>query len=78
MSDPCKPPVYARTASSDKQCEDAWKKIMNIARDHSLIVQAYGGVATLALPSEQRKHGVRQDVLTAHQLNEVPANEMLS
>ncbi|HLT01439.1 MAG TPA: hypothetical protein VK001_04640 [Geminicoccaceae bacterium] len=39
---------------------------MRIARDHCLIIGAYGGVATIATPEAQRSHGVRAQVLRAH------------
>ena len=52
-------------APSDAQAEKAWGEIMTIAERNALIVQAYGGVATLAVPVEQRKAGVREQVLRA-------------
>lgn len=52
-------------APSDTKAEKAWDQIMAIAEKHALIVQAYGGVATLAVPIEQRKAGVRERVLRA-------------
>lgn len=54
-------------AEDDEHCGRAWDKIMAIARDHCLIVQAYGGVATLAMPVEQRRNGCRRNVLLAHE-----------
>jgi len=50
-------------AAGDDTAEEAWDAIMGIARDNGLIVQAYGGVATLAIPREQRSAGVRERVL---------------
>lgn len=55
-------------APSDQQAEKAWDQIMELARANALIVDAYGGVATLAVPSEQRKAGIRERVLRAHLL----------
>ena len=52
-------------APSDAAAEEAWADIMRIAEANALIVQAYGGVATLAVPVEQRKAGVRERVLRA-------------
>lgn len=49
-----------RIAPSDAECAKAWEQIMAIASEHCLIVQAYGGVATLAMPEEQRAAGVRE------------------
>ena len=43
---------------------------MEIASSHALIVQAYGGVATLALPADQRTAGLRERVLAAHVMQE--------
>lgn len=57
-------------APSDRECDQAWKTIMGIATDHCLIVQAYGGTATLALPEEQRKAAIREKVLMAHNRRE--------
>ena len=50
-------------APDDAAADRAWVQIMEIARKHALIVQAYGGVATLAIPSEQRKAGIREQTL---------------
>jgi hypothetical protein len=52
-------------APSDDEAAKAWDDIMRLAAAHALIVQAYGGVATLALPAEQRKAGIRERVLRA-------------
>ena len=48
---------------TDKQAEKAWNEIMKIASENALIVQAFSGTATLALPAEQRKAGIRERVL---------------
>lgn len=50
-------------APNDAAASRAWEQIMKIAQKHALIVQAYGGVATLAVPEEQRKAGIRNRVL---------------
>ena len=50
-------------APTDKQAEQAWTQIMAIAERNALIVQAYSGTATLAVPVEQRKAGIRERVL---------------
>ena len=55
-------------APSDEAAGEAWTEIMTIASKHALIVDAYGGVALLAMPDEQRKGGVREQVLRAHLL----------
>jgi hypothetical protein len=54
-----------RTAPPDAESNKAWDQIMKIAQQHALIVSAYGGVATLACPEDQRKAGVRETVLDA-------------
>lgn len=62
-------PVRSETlpaAPSDVDAAKAWTQIMAIAERHCLIVQAYGGVATLAMPDEQRASGIRERVLLAH------------
>jgi hypothetical protein len=61
-----------KSAPPDKDCSRAWATIMQIAKANCLIVQAYGGTATLALPEEQRKAGIREMVLRAHCLTECP------
>jgi hypothetical protein len=38
---------------------------MTVAARHALIVGAYGGVATIAMPDEQRRVGLRDRVLRA-------------
>lgn len=51
-------------APDDEAAGRAWDQIMRLAQDHALIVQAYGGVATLAIPREQRAvEGLRERVL---------------
>lgn len=57
-------------APSDEACDLAWDQIASIAQSHCLIVQAYGGVMTLALPKEQRKAGLRVNVLQMHEMSE--------
>lgn len=61
-------------APDDKKAHAAWERIMQIAAEHALIVQAYGGVATLAIPEEQRKAGIREQVLRTG-LHELEAEE---
>lgn len=77
MSDPIKPPKYKNTAPPDLEVLKAWTQIMDIASKNALIVQAYGGVATLVLPSVQRQneYGLRQQALTAAQMNETEEME---
>jgi len=54
---------------SDEQCAQAWDEIMRIAREHAMIAQAYGGVAVLMVPSEQREEeGLRERVLKTHMM----------
>jgi hypothetical protein len=55
----------ARPTPTDQAADAAWDKIMAIAEEHALIVQSYGGVATLAVPVEQRKAGIRDRCLRA-------------
>ena len=52
-------------APDDATAEAAWGEIMALAERHALIIFAYGGVATLAVPSAQRKAGIRETVLRA-------------
>lgn len=54
-----------RKAPSDKEAERVYEEIMKRAELAGLIVQAYGGVATIAIPVEQRKAGIRERVLRA-------------
>ena len=69
--EPVKPPRYDRTAPPDADAEKRYTELLKDAEGYGLIVQAYGGVATIAIPSEQRKHkGLRENVLQMAQLNE--------
>jgi len=52
-----------RKTPTDAAAEKAWVEIMKLAEENALIVQAYGGVATLAMPDEQRKGGIRERTL---------------
>ena len=56
---------------TDSVVGKVWDSIMKIAERHALIVQAYGGVATLAMPDEQRKAGLREQVLRMVRMREV-------
>ena len=55
--------IARRPAPSDKDSDKAYEQIMKIAEEHALIVQAYGGVATVAVPEEQRRAGIRAKTL---------------
>lgn len=57
-------------APADTACDEAWDRIMEIARDHALVVQASGGVATLATAHAQREAGLREKVLRMHCMTE--------
>lgn len=59
-------------APSDAACAVAWQQIMTIARRHALVLAAYGGVATLAMPEDQRTEGIRARVLQTHRMQETP------
>lgn len=55
-----------RIVPTDEECGAAWDAIMEIAERHCLITMAFGGVACLAVPREQREAGIRENVLTTH------------
>lgn len=55
---------------SDSNCLKAWQQIAEIARAHCLVVQAAGGVMTLALPEEQRSAEIRDLCLRMHMMVE--------
>lgn len=57
-------------APTDAAAAKAWERIATIARDHALILQAYGGVMTLVMPEEQRRYGKREMVLRVHLMRE--------
>lgn len=57
-------------APADKDAERIYEELMRTAARAGLVVNAYGGVATIAIPSEQRKAGLRQNVLDASLLKE--------
>lgn len=65
-----KPQRFDSPAPSDAECAAAWDRITKIASEHCLILDAYGGVMTLAMPQDQRKAGVRARVLAAHERDE--------
>ncbi len=67
-----KPEHFKVTAPPDDVCDQAYSQIAEIARNHALIVQAAGGVMTIATPDAQRSHeGTRDNVLRMHCMNEV-------
>ena len=53
-------------APPDSEAEKAWDQIMEIAREHCLVVQGGGGTVVLATPEIQRENGVRERTLRAH------------
>lgn len=57
-------------APSDADAERVYEEIARRAASAGLVVSAYGGVMVVAIPSEQRKQGVRQTVLDASLLKE--------
>lgn len=59
-------PYHNRACPSDSDCYNAWNQIASIARDHCLVIQAYGGVMILAMPEDQREEGIRDKVLRMH------------
>ena len=52
-----------RKIPTDEHAEKAYAACMKIAADAGILTYAYSGIATLAIPSEQRKAGVRDDTL---------------
>ena len=45
-------------AVENDQERDDWQEVMDLAQKYGFIVQAYGGVATLATHEEQKKAGI--------------------
>jgi hypothetical protein len=75
MSGPCKPQKFP-PAPSDSKVDGIYERLVKEAGAVGLVTFAYGGVATLAIPSEQRKAGIRGQVLEAAELSEpLPYNE---
>lgn len=70
-----KPQRHADTAPADSVANARYSALLKDAEKHGLIVQAYGGVATIAIPSEQRKAGIRDRVLAAACLNETAVRD---
>ena len=76
MNQPIAPRRHPTDVPSDAEVLRGYERIMEIARPLGIVVQSYGGVTTLALPSEQRKAtGLRQQVLAAHGMNETTLKE---
>lgn len=71
MSGPCKRPAFP-LAPSDAEAERVYDDVMRRAAAAGLVVHSYGGVATLAVPCEQRKAGVRDQVLEAIERSDTP------
>lgn len=56
----------------DDKCNEAYQQIAAIATAHALILEAAGGVMTIAIPEEQRKvEGLREKVLLMHCMIEI-------
>lgn len=62
-------------APSDREAMRAWRECMSLAERHALVAQAYGGVAVLMLPEEQRKIGRRGACLMAAGFDPYEAEE---
>lgn len=61
--------AFDAIAPDDARCDAEWKSMMKRAEAFGFIVQAYSGVATLALPREQRKvERMREQTLRAARL----------
>lgn len=58
------------SAPTDAAADAAYERIMEIAREHCLVVSAYGGVCALATPAAQRGSDLREKVLRMHQRTE--------
>lgn len=71
---PCKPALSLPNAPPDQECNAAYTRLLREAERYALVVQAYGGVATLAIPEEQRKAGIRGNALAAACLRESECN----
>jgi len=63
-------PSGYKLAPSDVEANRLYVQALAMAEAGGLIVQAYGGVATIAVPEEQRKAGIRDRVLEAHMMKE--------
>lgn len=57
-------------APTDAEAEAVYERVVSLAAAAGLVVQAYGGVATLATPTEQRRAGLRERTLAAVRLEE--------
>jgi len=49
--------------------EEGWKEVMALARKYGFIVQAYGGLATLATHEVQKKHLGEERYLQIQKMN---------
>ena len=81
-SAPCNPADGAdnhgmKTAPLDIDANAAYMRALKIAEDAGLVISAYGGVAVIATPAEQRKSGDRARTLMAHGIAEHPDNPPL-
>ncbi len=67
--------TFRLTSADDETVEKLYERLMKEASNAGLIVSAYGGVATVAIPREQRKvPGLRRQCLEAACLNESPGH----
>lgn len=63
-----------KTAPLDIDANAAYMRALKIAEDAGLVVSAYGGVAVIATPVEQRRSGDRVRTLAAQDMVEHPEN----
>ena len=64
-----------RPVPSKEQRDEAYKKIMQIAEENALILQAFGGVTKIVHPDTQEEHGLTAKCLYMAGLGDFPAAE---
>ena len=55
--------MILKPAPPDAAADAAWETIMQLAREHALVAEGYGGAVTLATPRAQREAGLRAKCL---------------
>lgn len=65
------------TSPLDRDADALYSRLVAEAAAAGLLAYAYGGVATILTPAEQRSNGCRSRTLQAAQLAEHPENPVL-
>jgi len=66
---------YGRVENHGESIDSCWQEVMNLAQKYGFIIQAYGGMATLATHKVQKEHFGEERYLRIQKMNGLKAGE---